>query len=253
MEAVSGFSWALLVASFLLGLRHGIDWDHIAAITDITSSQDHPRRALWYSTLYALGHGSVVILLGALLILLDVSVPDWVEALMERVVGATLVFLGVWVFVSLLRRGADFRLRSRWMLLFSAVRRLVLKARARLRGRGLPVENEEDAPFANYGVRTSLGVGALHGIGAETPTQVLIFLAAAGAGGRGVGLATLIAFVLGIITMNTFLALGAVFGFFSAARSRVLYLSTGVVVGAFSVAVGTVFLFGLGDLLPALS
>ncbi|MFQ5522244.1 MAG: hypothetical protein ACE5F5_01525 [Acidimicrobiia bacterium] len=253
MEAVSGFSWALLVASFLLGLRHGIDWDHIAAITDITSSQDQPRRALWYSTLYALGHGSVVIFLGALLILLNVAVPDWVEALMEKVVGATLVVLGIWVFVSLLRRGADFRLRSRWMLLFAAVRKMVLTVQARLTGQDLPSSDPDNAPFANYGVRTSLGVGALHGVGAETPTQVLIFLAAAGAGGRGIGLATLIAFVLGIITMNSLLALGAVFGFFSASRSRTIYLSTGVVVGVFSMAIGTMFLFGLGDFLPALS
>src|SRR5215218_1862554 len=28
----------LLLTAFLLGLRHGIDWDHIAAITDITST-----------------------------------------------------------------------------------------------------------------------------------------------------------------------------------------------------------------------
>ena len=37
----------------------------------------------------------------------------------------------------------------------------------------------------NYGRRTAFGVGMIHGVGAETPTQVLIFLAAAGASGRG--------------------------------------------------------------------
>jgi high-affinity nickel permease len=30
----------------LLGLRHGFDVDHIAAITDIASSQQHLRRSL---------------------------------------------------------------------------------------------------------------------------------------------------------------------------------------------------------------
>ena len=30
--------FGILVAGFVLGLRHGIDWDHIAAITDITST-----------------------------------------------------------------------------------------------------------------------------------------------------------------------------------------------------------------------
>jgi high-affinity nickel permease len=29
---------ALLTTALVLGIRHGIDWDHIAAITDITST-----------------------------------------------------------------------------------------------------------------------------------------------------------------------------------------------------------------------
>ena len=31
-------SIGILVTGLLLGIRHGIDWDHIAAITDITST-----------------------------------------------------------------------------------------------------------------------------------------------------------------------------------------------------------------------
>src|SRR3990170_1794883 len=43
MEAVLltlgwGGSLGVLAGAFALGLRHGIDWDHIAAITDITST-----------------------------------------------------------------------------------------------------------------------------------------------------------------------------------------------------------------------
>src|SRR5262245_65464236 len=30
--------FGILVTGFVLGIRHGIDWDHIAAITDITST-----------------------------------------------------------------------------------------------------------------------------------------------------------------------------------------------------------------------
>ncbi|HDH03527.1 MAG TPA: hypothetical protein ENH15_04705, partial [Actinobacteria bacterium] len=241
---MGGAEWALLGASFLLGLRHGFDWDHIAAITDITSSQDNTPTALWYSSLYALGHGFVVIVLGAILILSGLAVPDSVEAFMGRFVGATLVFLGIWVFVSLARHGADFRLRSRWMLIFQWVHSMGArlsswtrrKRSAEVNGRvlvpaggGSPeVEAAADAPFANYGVRTSFGVGMLHGIGAETPTQVLIFLAAADAGGRTVGLATLVVFVAGIVSMNSLIALGSTFGFMNATRSSRMYLTTGV-------------------------
>ncbi len=47
-----------------LGLRHGIDWDHIAAITDVTSSQPSRLRGFAMGTLYALGHAAVVLTLG---------------------------------------------------------------------------------------------------------------------------------------------------------------------------------------------
>src|SRR5688572_14303354 len=75
-------SLAFLGSALLLGIRHGIDWDHIAAIADIagtttavgvaganggSSGQLVQRRlplpsvelnAIWLSLLYALGHAS---------------------------------------------------------------------------------------------------------------------------------------------------------------------------------------------------
>jgi hypothetical protein len=39
-EASQALGIGVIVSAFLFGFRHGVDWDHIAAITDITSSQD---------------------------------------------------------------------------------------------------------------------------------------------------------------------------------------------------------------------
>ncbi|MBI4219480.1 MAG: HoxN/HupN/NixA family nickel/cobalt transporter, partial [Chloroflexi bacterium] len=50
-----GVGIALLVSGVGLGLRHGIDWDHIAAITDVTGAQPSRARALVMASLYALG------------------------------------------------------------------------------------------------------------------------------------------------------------------------------------------------------
>jgi len=38
LAVAAGGGVGLLVTALLLGFRHGIDWDHIAAITDITST-----------------------------------------------------------------------------------------------------------------------------------------------------------------------------------------------------------------------
>ncbi|HYT77880.1 MAG TPA: hypothetical protein VEQ37_01190, partial [Actinomycetota bacterium] len=66
--AEKGFRFGVLISAALFGFRHGIDWDHIAAITDITSSQEERRQALVFGTLYALGHALVVFMLGMIAI-----------------------------------------------------------------------------------------------------------------------------------------------------------------------------------------
>lgn len=117
-----GFGTGLLVAAFWFGFRHGIDWDHIAAITDITSSQEDRRRSIVFGTLYVVGHAVVVFGLGVVAIVIGERLPPGVDEFMGRVVGVTLIALGVYVFSSLIRHGRDFRLRSRWMLVFAGVR-----------------------------------------------------------------------------------------------------------------------------------
>lgn len=278
----------MLVAAFWFGFRHGIDWDHIAAITDITSSQEDRRRSLLFGTLYALGHALVVLLLGTLAIVAGERLPESIDELMTRIVGATLVLLGIYVFVSLVRHGRDFRLRSRWMLVFAGVRRGVRWARERARvgggiaGRGeagasvTGVEDDagsaarwhhghhgrpghhhhaEPEPhdlFSNYGRGSSFGVGMIHGVGAETPTQVLVFLAAAGAGGRGVGTLVLLSFIVGLLASNSIITVGSALGFLRASKNFFVYATVAVLTAIFSLAIGTIFLLGKTPVLPAL-
>jgi cytochrome c biogenesis protein CcdA len=304
MIATAGeaFGAATLIAAFLFGFRHGIDWDHIAAITDITSSQEDRREAMLFGTLYALGHALVVFAIGTFAILLGEQLPDSVDPIMERLVGLTLVILGVFVFVSLVRHGREFRMRSRWMLIFSGTRALYRRARGvwdvrRRSPRGSSVLREgsahelepvhmhadggqavavaEDLPvsewhhghhgrpghhhhkhpepdtFMNYGKRTAFVVGMVHGVGAETPTQVLIFLAAVGHG-KLLGEVVLAAFLLGLLTSNSLITLGSSFGFLKAAGNWKIYVTVAVLTGVFSLVIGLLFLFGRGSILPAI-
>ncbi len=73
------FSFALVITGLVLGLRHGIDWDHIAAISDLTSSQRQRLRGLRMGTLYAIGHAAAVIVLGLIAILFGTVLPEWID------------------------------------------------------------------------------------------------------------------------------------------------------------------------------
>ncbi|MBI2237869.1 MAG: hypothetical protein HYU54_05000 [Actinobacteria bacterium] len=284
---MAGFGSGLVVAAFWFGFRHGIDWDHIAAITDITSSQEERRRSMLFGTLYAVGHASVVFALGVLAILAGERLPEGADDVMTRIVGVTLLMLGVYVFVSLVRHGRDFRLRSRWMLIFAGVRKLVRHVRDRAASgntatdlavssvgamagdepvavsewhhghHGRPGHHhhsrpEPDDAFMNYGRRTAFVVGMIHGVGAETPTQVLIFLAAAGAGGRGGGVVVLMAFIVGLLASNSLITFGSALGFVSAAKNFAVYATVAVLTGVFSLVIGTLFVVGKTTFLPAL-
>ena len=109
-----------------------------------------------------------------------------------------------------------------------------------------------DDPFANYVPRTAFGIGMLHGIGAETPTQVVIFVTAAGVGGKASGVLLLAAFLVGLLSSNSVVALAGTFGFLGAARNFKLYVAVSCITALFSLVVGTVFLFGSAALLPAM-
>jgi hypothetical protein len=298
-RAAETFGLGVVLSAFFFGFRHGIDWDHIAAITDITSSQDSRGKAMFFGSLYALGHALVVFLIGTLAIVLGQRLPSGVDSVMERIVGFTLILLGIYVFAGLIRHGREFRMRSRWMLIFSGVRNL--SRRARHRGQSdadrdhelqpvhvhsdgtqeevgslslsaaedIPVSEwhhghhghpghhhhkhpEPDDAFMNYGRATAFVVGMVHGVGAETPTQLLIFLAAAGAGGRATGEVVLGAFIVGLLTSNSLITLGSSVGFLKASENWQIYAAVAIVTASFSLVIGTLFLFGKGTLLPAL-
>ncbi|GAC1459075.1 MAG: hypothetical protein NVSMB8_08330 [Candidatus Limnocylindrales bacterium] len=288
----------LLLGIVTLGFRHGIDWDHIAAITDITSTttaahaepdvpaaapmpphghddapgQPHAhshagapalhvlaesrfaheqRHAIGLATLYALGHALVVAALGIAALLLGAVLPEWVDPILQRVVGVTLVLLGIWVLISLVQyfRGkGEFRMRSRWMLVFSATRFAWDKLQARIHG------HEHHAPMGHgsqYGPRTAFGVGMIHGVGAETGSQALLLAGVAGVSGAQ-GITILLAFIVGLLVSNTLVAVVSATGFLGAQRLRAVYLVVGAVAGVSSLIIGLIFIAGAGTELPDL-
>jgi len=278
----TGLTIGLIVTAFLLGLRHGIDWDHIIAITDIAATSEERRRGLWLGTLYVLGHASVIIALGAAAIAIGATVPEWVDAFMGRVVGITLIVLGLLVVYTLIVEGNEFRARSRWMILFSSVRRIAGRFRrstgavahshphvavtghhegddppAATAGSRLaaPVHTHShhhlDEEIDEYGAPAAMGIGVLHGVGAETPTQVVLFLAAANAGGVGAGIALLFVFVAGLVTSNTAITISSTFGFAAATRRRSVQRALGALTAVMSIAIGALFFLGQDAILPA--
>jgi hypothetical protein len=151
-----GLRVGVAVTAFGLGMRHGFDWDHLAAITDLTSSASSRRRGLLFATLYATGHALVVFVLGFAAIAIGARLPAGVDRVMELVVGASLIALAVWVVGSLVRDGRSFTLRSRWSLIAALVGRLVDRRRRRRQrnaGELVVIEHEHQVGHDEHGQR----------------------------------------------------------------------------------------------------
>ncbi len=227
------------------------DADHVAVGAVPRNLLVEQRRALALGTLYALGHALVVALLGGLALLFGAVLPDWVDPIMSRVVGVTLVLLGTWVFVSLYqyaRHGHEFRLRSRWMLVFDSVRYGWRRFQARLHGH----EHADPIEMTAYGPRAALGVGMIHGIGAETGTQVLLIAAIGGASSQDLGIPMLLAFIVGLLISNSIIVVVTATGFIASRVRERLYITVGLFAGTFSLVIGAAFLFGFDGALPAI-
>ena len=75
---------SLIGLTFLLGLRHGMDPDHLAMVDNLTryNVQAAPRVARWCGAWFSLGHGVLVMGVAAGLALLSGEhvLPHWLEA-----------------------------------------------------------------------------------------------------------------------------------------------------------------------------
>jgi high-affinity nickel permease len=239
-----------LISATMLGFRHGLDYDHIAAITDITSVQSRPRDAMRFGLLYVAGHATTVAVLGTIAVAFRVALPAASDRWAERLVGFTLLALGLYVLGTFFREGSHRHApRTRITLLINGA--LWVYWRLTLIFGGTRVEAPQ--VFKNgYGTTSTFLVGVIHGLGAETFTQVSLFLAAASLGGAA-GLLGLLAFIVGLVLMNTLMCASAA-GLFAATLShpnalRALTLAT----AAYSIVVGAIFLLGSAAKLPTLT
>jgi hypothetical protein len=248
MVAPRTLELALLTAA-VLGFRHGFDYDHIAAISDITSVETDRKRAMRMGLVYVLGHAATVGVLGSIVIFFQTSLPTIIDNWAERLVGLTLVVLGIYVLGSMFRGGAKTAPKSRIMILIAAFRWLAWRIRRMFHGDAAKMPKQADW---NYTSKSVFSVGVIHGLGAETPSQLLIFLLAANLGGLGRGFLGLGMFLAGLLVMNTLMTATAV-GIFtvSSTRDRLMRFAM-VLTAAYSLVVGTIFLFGSAAALPPL-
>lgn len=135
-----------LLTAAVTGFLHALEPDHMAAVTTFVSRRPHPARAIGFGLRWGVGHSASVLAIGAVLLALDLRIPQSATQGMEFAVGAMLVLLGT-------------------ALLWSIIRKPV----SHLSGAAAMAE-----PGAERAGRGTLWVGMAHGLAGTAPLLALL-------------------------------------------------------------------------------
>jgi ABC-type nickel/cobalt efflux system permease component RcnA len=191
---------SLLALGFVLGLKHAIEADHLAAVSTIASE----RKSLWSSTLvgalWGVGHTISLLIAGIVVIVLHFQINDRTSLALEFGVGLMLVGLGVNTLRKLAKGGR-------------------LHVHVHEHGGHLHAhphiheKAQHDEPHSHHGLRFSarpLLIGMVHGLAGSAALMLLILATISSA---MVGLLYVVVFGIGSIggmmLMSTLFALPA--------------------------------------------
>ncbi len=101
---------SLLLLGFLIGMRHALDADHLAAVATIASQQQSIKSSIRHGAVWGLGHTITLFLFGSLVILMDTVIPQQLAEYLEMAVGVMLIALGVDVIRRVIRQRIHYHL-----------------------------------------------------------------------------------------------------------------------------------------------
>lgn len=224
----------VLAFGFVMGLKHAVEADHLAAVSAIVSE----RKSLWVSTLvgglWGIGHTIALIVAGVAVIMFHFEIGERTERALEFTVGLMLVALGVNA-LRKLARGGHLHLH-------------VHKHGGREHIHPHVHNNApEPNPHTHHGLRLGprpLLVGMVHGLAGSAALTLLVLSTISS---PVVGLLYLVVF--GVGSAGGMMLMSALFGlpvYLTAARFTRAHLAVRGLAGLFSLSLGLFTIYEIG-------
>lgn len=93
----------VLGLGFVLGLRHALDTDHLAAVSTVLAERPSWRASGLVGLSWGVGHTVVLLLVGAIVLVFRITIPEPLAVAAEGLVGLMLVVLGTLLGMKLIR------------------------------------------------------------------------------------------------------------------------------------------------------
>jgi high-affinity nickel permease len=98
--------WSTLALGFVLGLRHALDADHLAAVSTFVTEEKSLLRSSLIGVSWGMGHTASLLVFGLLVAAFRLALTPQFSQFLEFLVGCMLIFLGLNVLVKLARTNA---------------------------------------------------------------------------------------------------------------------------------------------------
>jgi len=95
---------SLLLLGLVLGMRHALEADHLAAVASLATRSKGTRRTVLQGAVWGLGHTLTLLAVGGACLLLRAAISERVAAALEGAVGVMLLLLGADVLRRMRRR-----------------------------------------------------------------------------------------------------------------------------------------------------
>ena len=218
----------LFADSFLLGVQHSFEPDHMAAVSVLASDKATNKIKLpaliWRSSQWALGHSVSLILFSCFALLLKSALPLTISAYAEMIVGPVMIWLGI----SAIRR--NHKLKKMMQA------HKVIEAHEHLNNK-LHLHGKLGEEIAMNPLTRSFWIGMLHGLaGTGGACAVALILASENTTTAiGIILTECIGITLAMTTYSCVLAF-SVSRFIE--RNQLVFKSVNALVGIFSIYIG---------------
>ncbi len=103
---------SLLLLGFIIGMRHALEADHLAAIATISTKENSLMSGLKHGAVWGLGHTTTLLLFGSIVIMMNTVISPELATLLEGAVGLMLIGLGIDVIYRLIKQRIHFHAHS---------------------------------------------------------------------------------------------------------------------------------------------
>ncbi|MBO0332122.1 high frequency lysogenization protein HflD [Sneathiella sp. CAU 1612] len=159
---------SILTLGFLIGMRHALEADHVAAVASLASGSKSIRETIFHGAVWGLGHTLALMAIGSLVIVMNSSVPEGLAHWLEFTVGVMLVVLGADVIRRVVRDRVHFHFHRH-----SSQGRAHLHAHSH-RGEGKHAKSAHEHTHNKSLTARVLAVGLMHGMAGSAALVVLV-------------------------------------------------------------------------------